>query len=89
MVQKKLTINLPESPDILNKLLITLREFGLITEKKARSIKKQKDQAAKEPSKTRWQLAAERLRSEAYLKGEGEKVKKLTQDFRDSFLLQS
>jgi len=87
-MQKKLTINLPESPDILNKLLITLREFGLITEKKARSIKK-KDQAAKEPPKTRWQLAAERLKSEAYLKGEGEKVKKLTQDFRDSFLLQS
>ena len=84
-MQKKLTISLPESPEILNKLLVTLRQFGIITDKKARAIKKQKEQASNQSPKTRWQLAAERLQSEAYFKGQGDKVKELTREFRDDF----
>jgi hypothetical protein len=37
--------------------------------------------------KSRWALAAERLDSEGFLDGQGEKVKKLIRDFRESFTL--
>ena len=39
------------------------------------------------PKKTHWEIVAEKLKSEAYLKGHGDEVKTLCKDFRDSFEL--
>ena len=39
----------------------------------------------KKRKKSRWTRAAERLKSEGFLKGQGEEVKKLTRDFRENF----
>jgi hypothetical protein len=84
MMQKTLTINLPESPETLHKLLEFLRLYNLISDKKARSIE-QNEQTSKQVEKSRWTRAAERLKSEGFLKGQGEEVKKLTRDFRENF----
>jgi hypothetical protein len=85
MMPKSLTIDLPESPETLRKLLKTLLQFNLISDKKARSIEQQKDIANKQPKTNRWAQAAERLQSEGFLKGQGEEVKRLTRDFRENF----
>jgi hypothetical protein len=79
-------IYLPESPETLHKLLEILRQYGLISDKKARSIE-QNEQTSKQEGKSRWARAAERLKSEGFLKGQGEEVKKLTRDFRENFSL--
>jgi len=84
MMQKTLTINLPESGETLQKLLEFLRLYNLISDKKARSIE-QNEQTSKKEEKTRWELAAERLKSEGFLKGQGEEAKKLIRDFRENF----
>ena len=39
----------------------------------------------KKKKKTRWALAAERLKSEGFLKGQGEEAEKLIRDFRENF----
>jgi len=41
----------------------------------------------RKPEKNRWARAADRLRSEGFLKGQGEEVKKLIRDFREDFNL--
>jgi light-regulated signal transduction histidine kinase (bacteriophytochrome) len=51
------------------------------------SLELQKTMAAKQEGKSRWTHAANRLKSEAFLKGHGEEVKKLTRDFREDFTL--
>ena len=84
MMQKTLTINLPESPETLRKLLEFLRLYNLISDKKARSIE-QNEKTSKKEEKSRWALAAERLESEGFLKGQGEEAKKLIRDFRENF----
>jgi hypothetical protein len=86
MMQKTLTIKLPESPERLHKLLKILRQYGLISDKKARSIE-QNEQTSKQEEKGRWARAADRLKSEGFLKGQGDEVKKLTRDFRENFNL--
>lgn len=85
-MQKTLTINLPESGEMLHKLLEFLRLNNLISDKKARSIE-HNEQSIKQEGKTRWARAAERLKSEDFFKGHGEEVKKLTRDFRENFNL--
>jgi hypothetical protein len=87
MMPKSLTIDLPESPETLRKLLKTLLQFNLISDKKARSIEQQKDIANKQRKTNRWAQAAERLQSEGFLKGQGEEVKRLTRNFRENFNL--
>lgn len=48
--------------------------------------KQQKIEPEKKKSKkSRWALAAERLKSEGFLKGQGEEAKKLILDFRENF----
>jgi len=84
MAQKKLTINLPRSPEILEELLAFLLSHNLITEKEVYLITEETDKTSK---KSRWELAAERLDSEGFLDGQGEKVKELFHDFRESFNL--
>jgi hypothetical protein len=86
MIQNKLTIDLPESPETLHKLLRILLQYGLISDKKARSIE-QEEVANKQVKKSRWAHAAERLKSEGFFRGQGEEVKKLTRDFREDFNL--
>jgi len=86
MAQRKLTINLPGSPEMLHDLLIFLLRHGLISEQEAHSIQEE-EIADKPPKKSRWQLAAERLDSEGFLDGQGEKVKKLIHDFHKSLTI--
>ena len=86
MAQRKITINLPRSPEMLQELLIFLVRHNLISEKEAHTITG--DETVKTPKKkSRWALAAERLDSEGFLDGQGEKVKELIRDFRESFTL--
>lgn len=86
MGQRKLTINLPGSPEMLHDLLVFLLQRGLISKNEAHTIE-QEESAEASTKKSRWALAAERLDSEGFLDGEGEKVKKLIRDFRESFTL--
>jgi len=86
MGQRKLTINLPGSPEMLHDLLVFLLQRSLISEKEAHTIE-QEEVAEASTKKNRWTLAAERLDSEGFLDGQGEKVKKLIRDFRESFTL--
>jgi hypothetical protein len=86
MGQRKLTINLPGSPGMLHDLLVFLLQHGLISQKEAHTIE-QEEAAIESKKKSRWAMAAERLDSEGFLDGEGEKVKKLIRDFRESFTL--
>lgn len=86
MAQRKLTINLPRSPELINDLFIFLLQRGLISEKDMHTI--EKDHAAKiRKKKSRWALAAERLDSEGFLDGQGDKVKELIRNFREGFAL--
>ena len=84
IMQKTLTINLPESPETLQKLLEFLRLYNLISDKKVRSIE-QNEKTGKKEKKSRWALAAESLESEGFLKGQGEEAKTLIRDFRENF----
>jgi hypothetical protein len=85
-MQKKLTINLPESPEALRYLLKVLQKMGLISDKKAHSIEKEELNSQPQPiPKSRWTHAAERLQQEGFLKGQEDEVKNLTRDFRENF----
>ena len=86
MAQRKLTINLPGSPEMLHDLIVFLLQRGLISEEDAHTIK-QEETVEASAKKSRWALAAERLDSEGFLDGKGEKVKELISDFRESFTL--
>jgi len=86
MLKRKLTISLPESPDALQHILKVLLQYGLISEKKAHTIQ-ECGFDGELPKMTRWALAAKRLKSEGFLEGQGEEVKKLTRDFRENFNL--
>ena len=85
MLQKTLTIDLPESTENLHNLLKILLQYGAISDREARVIEQK--EIANEQKKNRWARAADRLRSEGFLKGQGEEVKKLTRDFREDFNL--
>ncbi|MCP4154402.1 MAG: hypothetical protein GY757_42150 [bacterium] len=83
-MQKELTIQLPESTEALKNVLNFLRKYNLITNEKAHSIETEAH-LPPTPPQGRWALAAERLKSESYLKGHGEEVENLIADFRDGF----
>ncbi len=82
-MQNKLTINLPESPETLHQLLQVLSKLKLISNKKIQDL--EKDKCGQQSPKTRWAMAAERLKAEGFLKGHEEEVKELTRDFRENF----
>jgi hypothetical protein len=84
MAQRRLTIDLdlPGSAEALHNVLQILLQYGLISEKKARSI--EQEETAK---KSRWAQAAERLQAENYLKGRSGEVRKLFREFREEFEL--
>jgi len=87
MAQRRLTIELPGSAEALHNVLRMLLQYGLISEKKARSIEEQKGPVNKQRKKSRWEQAAERLQSENYLKGRSGEAKKLFKEFREDFEL--
>ncbi|MGD2090506.1 MAG: hypothetical protein PVH61_30320 [Candidatus Aminicenantes bacterium] len=84
MAQRRLTIDLdlPGSAEALHNVLQILLQYGLISEKKARSIEQEET-----VKKGRWAQAAERLQAENYLKGRSGEVKKLFREFREEFEL--
>ena len=84
MAQRKLTIHLPESSEALHTLAQILLEHGFITEEEAKSIEQGHIKKSIQ-KKSRWALASERLKSEGFLKGRGDEVKKLIRDFRENF----
>jgi hypothetical protein len=84
MAQRKFTINLPRSPEVLKDLVTFLLQRGLISEKEANTIENG-DTTKASKKKSRWELAAERLDSEGFLDGQGEKVKSLIRNFREGF----
>ena len=86
MAQRKLTINLPSSSDALHTVLQLLLRHNLISEEIARTIEQQ-ETGKKLKAKSRWEQAAERLRSENYLKGRSGEVNKLFREFREDFEL--
>jgi len=71
---------------MLHDLLVFLLQRGLISEIDVHTIEQEEISKAS-TKKSRWALAAERLDSEGFLDGQGEKVKKLIHDFRESFTL--
>ncbi|MCU0289913.1 MAG: hypothetical protein MUF15_26425 [Acidobacteria bacterium] len=85
MAQRKITINLPQSPEMINDLLAYLLQHGFIAKKGKCIIEKDATKASKR--KNRWALAAERLDKEGFLDGQGDKVKNFIRDFREGFTL--
>jgi hypothetical protein len=87
MAQQKLTIELPGSAEALHNVLKMLLEYGLISEKKARTI--EQDRAVEKPvKKNRWAQVAEEMSAQAYLKGRGEELAENIREFRDGFEIQ-
>lgn len=86
MAQRKLIINLPRSPEMINDLLAYLLQRGFIAEKDTYTIEKE-DTVKASKRKNRWALAAERLDNEGFLDGQGDKAKMLIRDFREGFTL--
>lgn len=86
MAQKKLTINLPQSPEMINDLLAYLLQHGFIAKKDTYTIGK-KDATKASKRKNRWALAAERFDREGFLDEQGDKVKNFIRDFREGFTL--
>jgi len=88
MTQRKITINLPPSPEMVSDLITFLLHRGFISDGEANTIGNRDTKAAsKKKNKNRWELAAERLDSEGFLDGNGDKVKGLIRDFREGFNL--
>lgn len=87
MAQTRLTIDLPRSAEARHNVLQMLLEYGLITEKKARTIEHQEETAEIPRKKSRWAHAVERLHAENCLKGRSREVRKLFQEFREDFEL--
>ena len=84
MAQRRLTINLPGSPEALHDVLKMLLQYGLITEKKARNIEHE-EVSKKTGGKSRWARAAEEMSEQGYLKGKGEELIESIHEFRDNF----
>lgn len=85
MAQRKLTIELPSSTEALNNVLQMLLHYGLISEKKMRTIVQEK-KVKKPGKKSRWALAAEEISKENLLdNGLGEELRKYIHEFREGF----
>ena len=77
----KIIIELPDSVEEEQEVIHFLEQKGVRIDREPASV-------AQEPgpnSGSRWARAAERLKSEGFLEGQGEAVKQLQRDFRDDF----
>jgi hypothetical protein len=85
MAQRRLTIDLPSSAEALHNVLQTLMHYGLISEKKVRTIV-QAEKARKPGEKSRWALTAEEMSKENLLdNGLGEELRNYIHEFREGF----
>ena len=85
MAQRRLTIELPSSAEALHNVLQMLLHYGLISEKKVRTIKQEK-KAKKPGKKSRWALTAEEMSKENLLdNGLGEELRNYIHEFREGF----
>jgi hypothetical protein len=84
MAQRRLTIDLPRSPEALHNVLQILLQYGLISEKKARNIEHE-EKSNKTGKKSRWAQAAEEMSEQGYLRGKGEELLESIHEFRDDF----
>jgi hypothetical protein len=85
MIQKKLTINLPESAEILRRLISFLLQYDLISEKEALTLEPD-EPAMKKKEKSRWATAAEEMSKENLLSGGlGEELRQHIHEFREGF----
>ena len=84
MAQRRLTIDLPGSPEALHNVLQILLQYGLISEKKARNIEHE-ETSKKTGKKSRWAKAAEEMSEQGYLRGKGEELLESIHEFRDDF----
>ena len=80
MAQRRLTINLPGSAEALHNVLQMLLQYGLISEKKARTI--EGEETEKPGKKSRWAQLADEIHQKAPLKGKSEEFLKLSREFR-------
>lgn len=79
--QRDIRVPVPKSPEKVKRLGLVLAEENLISRQEANRIQREAN-IAKLTEKTRWQLAAERLRSEGFLDGHSDEVKELLQECR-------
>jgi hypothetical protein len=84
MAQRKITINLPGSPEALKDLIVFLLQRGLISEKEAYNIEQKKTSPASK-KKGHWAQVAEEMSQQGYFDGRGEEVIKNIREFRDGF----
>jgi len=84
MAQRRLTINLPGSPEALHNVLEMLLQYGLISEKKARNIEHE-ETSRKSEKENRWARTAEGMSEQGYLRGKGEELIESIHEFRDNF----
>jgi hypothetical protein len=87
MIQRELTIKLPESAETLKEVLKFLLKYGLISKKEARAVEHE-ETANKPGKKSRWALAAEEMSKENFLDdGLGEELRNYIHEFRDGFAI--
>lgn len=84
MTQRRLTIDLPGSPEALRNVLQILIQYGLISEQKARNIE-QEETLKEQGRKSRWAQTAEEMSEQGYLKGRAEGLLESIHEFRDDF----
>ena len=80
----KITIELPDSLEEQREVILFLRKKGVLFDKEAPATERKEEKPAR---KSRWARAAERLKSEGFLRGQGEEVKKWQREFRKGFSL--
>lgn len=85
MIQRELTIKLPESAETLNEVLKFLLKYGLISKKEALAVEHE-ETANRQRKKSRWALAAEEMSKENLLdNGLGEELRNYIHEFREGF----
>jgi hypothetical protein len=88
MTQRRLTIDLPGSPEALRNVLQMLIQYGLISEQKAHNIE-WGDTLKKQKRRSRWAQTAEEMSKQGYLRGKGEELLESIHEFRDDFEIQN
>ena len=85
MLQRKLTIKLPESAETLSEVLKFLLQYGLISKKEALAVEHE-ETANRLRKKSRWALTAEEMSKENFLgDGLGEELRNYINEFREGF----
>ena len=77
----KITIELPDAPEVQREVMFFLREKGVLVDESDFTPEE------RPAGRSRWAQAVERLKSEGFLKGQGEAVKKWQREFREDFSL--